>query len=161
MNTPVFSKSADTSIIENRLRNTQAGDTVSYDDLSRLIGRDVRAHCQSNLRSARKTLIAESIFFACVANTGFTRLTAEEAVVAADSYRQHIGRTARRGLKHLQHVALEDLTPETRKRHVAMAAQLGAVELFSSSKATKKLESKIDQSTSAVAIGETLKLFGG
>jgi hypothetical protein len=41
-----------------------------------------------------------------------------------------------------------------------MNTQFGAIELFSSTKATKKIESAV-KSTSPMAIGETLKLFGG
>jgi ClpP class serine protease len=60
-----FQKSADTLIIENRLREAIAGDLVGYDDLKKLVGRSVHAGgpCYGNLRTALKTLEEERIVF--------------------------------------------------------------------------------------------------
>lgn len=156
----IQSKSADTLVIENRLRETNPGDLVTYQELSTLLGRDVRMFCQSNTQTARHALVGESIFFDCVPNEGYRRLTNNEAAFASDSHRERIASTARRGLRHLRHVPFDELAADAKKKHLTMSAQFGAIQLFGSSKATKKIEAAV-KDTAPMAIGETLKLFGG
>lgn len=157
----IQAKSADTSIIENRLRNTQVGDVVTYDELSQILGRDVREYCMGNVNTARRTLVDEAIFFDCLTNAGYKRLNNEEAVSVSDHYRTRARKSARRGMNHLAHVPFDGLTEESKRKHLAMSAQLGAIELFSSSKASKKIEATVTDVSHKLAIGETLKLFGG
>ena len=154
-------KSADTSIIENRMRNTQPGDVVTYAELSKLLGRDVREYCRGNMSTALHTLIKESIFYDCIINEGYRRLDVEEANMAADHYRQRIRKTTRRGLTHLQNIPFDQLSEDGKKKHMTQSAQLGAIDLFASSKATKRIESAVKSDSNTLAIGETLKLFGG
>lgn len=154
-------KSADTSIIENRMRNTNPGDTVTYKELSVMLGRDAIEHCRSNIATARRSLIKESIFFDCVTNEGYRRLDADEAVAAAEHYRTRVRKAARRGLEHLANVPFDTLTEESKRKHLTASAQLGAIDLFSSSKSSKKIEQAIGNNNHTMAIGETLKLFGG
>ena len=154
-------KSADTKVIEHRLRNTQPGDLVTYDELTKLLGRDVRQYCKSNMRSARNSLIGESIFFDCVAGEGLKRLNNEEAVRASDHYRTRARKAARRGLTHLVNVPFDSLSDESKRKHLAMSAQLGAIELFGSTKSSKRIETAVSETKTTMAIGETLKLFGG
>lgn len=153
-------KSADTSIIENRLRNTNPGDIVTYAELSTLLGRDVVTFCRGHINSARRTLVKESIFFDCIPNEGYKRLDNKEAVHASDAYTLRARRAARRGLVHLQNVPFDGLDDDAKRKHMTVSAQLGAIDLFSSGKATKKIEGAVNV-THKLAIGETLKLFGG
>lgn len=157
----IQAKATDTILIENRLRNTKVGDLVTYDELSKLLGRDVRLFCKSNVDTARRTLISESVFFDCVTGEGYKRLDNEEAVSASNHYRTRARKAARRGMNHLAHVPFEGLTDESKKKHMAISAQLGAIDLFSSTKSLNKIEAAVDNTSHALAIGETLKLFGG
>ncbi|MFM7009570.1 MAG: hypothetical protein ACKO0Z_09625 [Betaproteobacteria bacterium] len=159
MKTGIAVKSADTSIIEQRLRTTTPGELVTYAELSTLLGRDCVECCRGNITSARRTLVKESIFFDCVSKEGYKRLTEDEAVVAAGHYRDRAKHAARRGLVHLQNVPFDNLTDEGKHNHLATSAQLGAIDLFSSSKATKKIASSVNGHK--LPIEETLKLFGG
>jgi hypothetical protein len=152
-------KSNDTLILESRLRETSPGDVVTYDELSTLLGRDVREFCRGCLDTARNTLQAESIFFDTIPNEGFKRLDHDEACQAAKDYTTRILRTSRRGLRHLSNVPYDKLQPETQREHLVLATQLGAVNLFASGKSAKKIEGAVSGSQ-PLAIGETLKLFG-
>ncbi len=157
----MFEKSADTSVLENRLRSTKPGEVIEYAELSKLLGRDVRMYCNSNLATARKTLVGESIFFDVITGEGFKRLTFDEAVQASGTYVTRAKSAAHRGMNHLAHVPFDDLSDESKKKHLATSAQLGVIKLFGSSKSLKKIEEKVNGSKSQLAIGETLKLFGG
>lgn len=154
-------KSADTKIIEHRFRNTSFGDLVTYDELSTLLGRDVRQFCYGNIRTAVKALMKESIFLDCVAGEGYKRLNDSESVTALEHYRVKARRTVRRGIVHLQNIACDKLTDQDKLKYFAMGTQLQAMELFSGSKAANRIESAVKEQSKQMAIGETLKLFGG
>lgn len=154
-------KSADTKIIEHRFRNTSFGDVVTYDELSKLLGRDVREHCYGNIRTALRSLMKESIFLDCIAGEGYKRLNEAESVAALDHYRVKARRAVRRGIVHLQHIAADKLSEQDKLKYFAMGTQLQTMELFSSSKATSRIETAVNKTSQQMAIGETLKLFGG
>lgn len=158
----IQAKSADTLIVENRLRNTKPGDVVTYDELSTLLGRDVREFCMGSVHTARKTLIHESAFFDAISNEGYKRLTDEEACDAASHYTSRAKSASRRGLTHLQNVQFEKLSDEGKKKHLTQSAQLGAINMFATGKAAKRISAVVDTTKAQqMAIGETLKLFGG
>lgn len=159
--TGVQLKSADTKIIEHRLRSTSPGDVVTYDEMSVLLGRDVREFCYGNIQTAIRTLIKESIFFDCVVGKGYKRLNEAESVAALEHYRVKARRAVRRGIVHLQHIEADKLSEQDKMKYFAMGTQLQAMELFSSSKATNRIESAVKDVSKQMAIGETLKLFGG
>ncbi len=152
-------KASDTLILENRLRNTKPGDVVTYDELSKIMGRDVREHCSGNLQTARRTLRNEKIHFDTVSRVGLNRLTFEEAVHSTQSCIDRSRNAAKNGLKILENVEFSELSPISQKEHLAKSAQLAAIKLFGGSNAGKKIEAKVDGKQ--LAIGETLKLFGG
>lgn len=159
--TGVQLKSADTKIIEHRLRTTSAGEVVTYDELSKLLGRDVRVHCYGNIQTAIKALIKESVFFDCVIGNGYRRLNESESVAALEHYRIKARRAVRRGIVHLQHIEADKLSEQDRLKYFAAGTQLQALELFSGAKAGNKIEAAVTKCASQMAIGETLKLFGG
>ena len=157
----MFERSADTCIIENKLRSTAIGDFVSYAELSTLIGRDVREFGKSSIRTARATLIGESIFFAAVPNEGLKRLSNEEALSFSRSFVRKAHSAATRGMDHLSHVPFDQLSEQSKRNHLATSAQLGAIQLFGKSSSFKKIEGRVNGTDTPVPLGETLKLFGG
>lgn len=152
-------KSADTIILEQTLRSADVGDVVSYEDMSKKLGRDVRVHCYSNLQSARRALETESLFFGVIPNEGLKRLTNDEAVVASSDYTRRARSAARRGMRHLAYVPFADLSNEKKQQHLTLSAQLGAIQLFSGSKAADKISKRVGQTSHVLAVGETLNLF--
>lgn len=159
MSKGIREKSADTSVLENKLRSVAVGEVITYAELSKALGRDVRQFCYSNLSTARKTLVGEKIHFDVVSGEGLKRLAGTEAVVSAGSYVDRAKNAATKGMKILANIEFAELPDESKKQHLAKSAQLGAIKLFGSSKAEKKLTQSV--TSQPLAIGETLKLFGG
>lgn len=153
-------KSADTLVIENRLRNSEVGDIIEYSDLSRLLGRSVTEFCRSNISTARNTLSKEHIHFGVIRGLGLRRLTADEAVAAGREYVDRARRTSHRGCKHLARVEFDKLSDESKKDHLTTSAQLGAMCLLGKSSSTKRIASAIKESSEQLPIGKTLQLFG-
>jgi hypothetical protein len=155
----IHEKSADTKILESVLAEATVGDLVTYETLSKAIGRDVRVFALPSLRSARHGLLkAKNMVFGCEANVGYRRLNDSQIVDSAESDRMKMKRAANRSIKKLGVVDFDKLPPEKKKQHTVASAQMGAIALFSGKNATKKIAESVNDKTT-LAIGETLKMF--
>jgi len=155
----IHEKSADTKILESVLAETTVGDLVTYEALSKAIGRDVRVFALPSLRSARHGLLkSKNMVFGCEANVGYRRLDDSQIVDSAEQDRVKMKRAANRSIKKLSVVDFDRLPPEKKKQHTVASAQMGAIALFSSKSTTKKITENVNDKTT-LAIGETLKMF--
>ena len=156
----IHEKSNDTKVIESVLAEAKVGDLITYEEISKAIGRDVRLFAMPSLGSARRILLNERKFvFGVEKNIGYRRLNDSEIVDASVSDRQKIKRAANRSIKKLSVVAFEVLTGEQKRQHTAASAQFGAIAMFASKSATKKILTKVNDTKEVLAIGETLKMF--
>ena len=155
----IHEKSADTKILESVLAEATVGDLVTYETLSKAIGRDVRVFALPSLRSARHGLLkSKNMVFGCEANLGYRRLNDSQIVDSAELDRMKMKRAANRSINKLGVVDFDKLPPEKKKQHTVASAQMGAIALFSGKNATKKIAESVNDKTT-IAIGETLKMF--
>lgn len=156
-------KSADTKVLENLLSEASVGQLVAYEEMSKAIGRDVRMHALSSLRTARQGLLKEKgLVFGVERGVGLKRLDDIGIVASTESDRRKMQRVAKRSLRKLAVVNFDKLPDDKKRQHVVASAQMGAIAMFSAKSASKKIESKVVSNNSAcLPIGETLKLFGG
>jgi len=158
----IHEKSNDTKVLEHVLGQAKVGQLVTYQELSAAIGRDVREFAYQSLFSARRALQNQQrIVFGVEANVGLKRLNDSGIVQSTEHDRKIIQRRARRTIDKLRCAEFEKLTADEKRQHVTASAQMGAVAMFSSKNASKKIASKVQAKTDAIPIGETLKLFGG
>lgn len=154
-----FVKSNDTAILENKLRTAQEGSLVTYDELSKAIGRNVRKFANGCLYSARRILEAEGIHTGCIAKEGITRLTPSESVGKARAHVTQSRRRARRGRTTIEKTDFSKLSTEEKQSALAIAAQSSAIELFSSKKAEGRLTDAATDNAEGIPLGDTLALF--
>lgn len=154
---PAMVKSADTLIIEQRLRACSVGDIVTYTELSKLLGRDVREHCRGNLTTALKSLAADRLIFGTITGEGMQRLDDSQKLATVDSMLQRSRRAAKRVLTRLSVTDFAALDADGQKKHLVLSAAAGAVELLASQKAQKTISTQV--SNSVLPIGQTLSLF--
>lgn len=156
-----FEKSKDTQLLESALKEVKVGETITYDQLSKAIGRNVREHAYPALRTARQGLVKSGIVFGVEENVGLTRLNDKGIVESTEQDRKAISRRTRKTLEKLSVAKFENLDEETKRKHIAVSAQMGALQMFATKTATKKIESKVGNDSKVLPVGETLKLFGG
>ena len=155
-----FEKSADTKILESALSEAKVGDLITYEALSRAIGRDVRQFALPSLRSARHGLLkSKNMVFGVETGVGYRRLDDSQIVDSTEADRQKLKRAANRSIRKLGVVNFDNLPPEKKKQHTVAAAQMGAIAMFSSKSTTKKIASNVNESKATLAIGETLSMF--
>ena len=152
-------KSADTKILENVLKEAKVGDTITYANLSKAIGRDVRTHAQGALNTARKTMLANGMVFGTERTVGLTRLNDVQIVESIESDRLRVQRIGKRSITKLGKVKFESLSNDQKRKHTTMAAQMGAITMFAAKSSTNKIESNVKANSETLAIGETLSLF--
>jgi hypothetical protein len=93
------------------------------------------------------------------ANVGYTRLNDGAIVKTSALDRKRISRIAKRSLTKLSVVDFAKLDDESKKTHIVFSAQMGAVAMFASKSSLTKIESKINNDSQSLPIGETLRMF--
>ena len=154
-----FEKSADTKVIESRLKEAKVGDLITYDELSRILGRDVREFAYGALTSARKAMLASGVVFGTESKVGIKRLDDLQIINSTESDRKRLQRIGKHSLRKLSAVKFENLTEESKRKHTTMAAQMGAIAMFASKSTTARIETNVKPTSETLAIGETLKIF--
>ena len=158
MTSPLFVKSNDTARLESLLREAAEGEVVTYEQMTAAIGRNVREHAQGSLVSARRIVGRDGIHTAAVPSEGIRRLTPAECVGKAKG---HVGRARRAAIRSRQTIETTDferLEDSAKAEALAVAAQAGAIELFGSRPAARKLLNKT-QGNESLSLGQTLELF--
>ena len=156
-----FEKSADTKVLESVLAEAEVGQLITYEEMSKAIGRDVREFALPSLRSARQGLLkTHRMVFGVEWNGGYRRLDDSQIVDTTESDRKRMKRLANRSIAKLSVVAFESLPADKQRQHTVASAQMGAIAMFSGKNATKKITEKVNEGKKTLAIGETLKMFG-
>jgi hypothetical protein len=152
-----FEMSADARFLRQKLHEMKPGETVSYADLTALIGKSVTGNF-SALQTAKRSLLKEGYVFSPVRGEGVKRLT-DADVVAQDDITP-IRRHARRIGKKLSTVSYEQLNPAQQLQHTAKASIVGMVAAVATEKAVEKIEKAATGRSGELPIGETLKALG-
>lgn len=151
--------SADTRFLYQMMKDATPGQTLTYTELSKAIGRDVQEAARSNLRSARLKCRSEGIEFGVIASQGLKRLNDEEIVATGDYWIEKSRRTSKRGIRVLHNAKYEKLSPEARIKHNAAVSVLGVMALFGKPKTLQKVEGAVTASQSELPLAKTLELF--
>lgn len=152
--------SADTRVLFERITNLEPNEVVSYDELSKLIGRDVRGRAVSNLYQARrKALREERIVTESVIGLGIKRMTDSQVVVGFESFMSRSRRAARREATKLTSVDYPKLSRTDQTKHNAALATLGVIQHIASTSSMNRLETKVQDSSGPLPIGKTLDVF--
>jgi hypothetical protein len=152
-----FELTVETKMIYELLKTFEIEQFVSYEELSKLIGRDVQHLGRCNLSGAmRKCLMSDNMNFATVRNQGVKRL-ADPDVVRGGQALQRIGNIATKRRRALHAVDYPNLTKDLQKDHNAELSALGVLRHFSKDATVKKLLVHVEKAE--LPVGKTLKMF--
>jgi len=157
---PVFQKHPDTSVIEKLLGGADIGEVVTYDKLSKLLGRDYRKNCLAYGQTARQSLESAGIYFVAIPNEGYRRLSETEKITIVSRGRLRRAKSqTRKGLKVLLQTEMSKLDDNLKREALTTTAQLQAIQLFASSQAKKKIEGRLPDNNMQLALGQTIAMF--
>lgn len=156
-----FELAPETRVIAGRLGRLQPGETVSYDELTQLIGRDVTGSARHILESARKRAEREQgIALGCVRSEGIKRLEDEHITDIGDDAIVRMRRQSKRASRRMLNAA-QQVGPELSVKVHARASVLGAIALCANDKRTKQIEQQITSGGNGQTLpaGKVLDLF--
>lgn len=155
--------SVDARLLHQRLKEVAVGETITWEELSTVIGRDVTAGSAGYgpLSTARKrALNDDGIVFDAVSKVGLKRLTDTEIVNTGQATVDKVRRAARKGAKRLLSVRDFEALPNAMKiKHNAYASLLGAVASIAQENKVHQLEKHVENAKAALPLAKTLEVF--
>lgn len=135
----------ETRLLYARLKALQPGETVSYEDLSREIGKDVHRGSWHFLTTALSWLEREDrIVTECDPGTGVRRVTNEEHTAVMQLHRKRAQGQLRRGIDKAACADYERLPDQSRREFNRELAHLGVLHAMSGEKAAKAIAQASD-----------------
>lgn len=153
--------SIDGQVLTKRLAEINPGETITYGEMSNLIGRDVRKEGHSALVCARKYLLRDyQAVFESVMGVGLKRLVDNEIAKIGSHYLRRINKMSSRGIEKLSAVDWNNLDNESKIRHNTDMSALAVQKELSSPRKLKSIEQVVITANRRLPIGETLAIFG-
>jgi hypothetical protein len=144
-NQPDFKLSSDTIAIARALETLAIGESISYNQLTGIIGRDI-TQFRNALESARHTVLRDKqMVFDTLRGVGLIRLNDSEIVDLSDKAREQSRKLAKRIAKKLVCVNYNSLSKEKQVKHNTALSMFGVIAELSSSSSVKRLEQKIEE----------------
>lgn len=157
---PTFVASIDVRSICKAFSETKVGDTVTYLQLSELIGRDVQTEARSVLTSARKISQREDgIVFGTIYKVGLKRLSDIEIVQTGAETVVKIRRASRRAGDRVAVPRPENLPIESRVQQNLYLSVFAMLHNVAQDKQIKKLEERVARAESRLPLDKTLDAF--
>ena len=159
----IFEISVDARLLHERLKKVGVGDLISWDDLSEIISRDVRAGgpAYGALTTARRRAQKhEGIVFDPVKGKGLKRLNDAEIVETSQAKIDSVRRRSRAALRRLACVQnYEGLTSEKQVRHNTFASIFSAFATITKAGSMKRLEDQVAEAHAQLPLAKTLEAF--
>jgi len=157
---PTFIASIDVKTICKAFSEAQVGQIITYETLSRLIGRDVQTEARNVLVSARKITQRElGYVFGTIQGEGLKRLSDIEIVQTGAQTVVKIRRSSRRGVERISNAVPEKLPIEGRVQMNTYLSVLAMLQTSLQNQRIKKLEERVAQAESRLSLDKTLDAF--
>jgi len=153
--------SIDARLLAERLEKCQFGEIVPYDELSKVVGRNVRERQgYSQLQAARRVVMRERrMVFAAVTGEGLKRCDDAGIVAVAGSYVDRIHRMTKKSISTLACADFDKLDNSTRIELNAKASQLAVLDQLTTNKAQQKIAAAVKQAEDRLPLAKTLEVF--
>lgn len=153
--------SPDAITLRKRLETLAPGDSVTYAELTKLIGGDVQRSRHGALYRARAILMREkSMVFAAMKGEGLKRLTDDEIAKTGYGVIRTVRRASSRGMKRLACVSeFEKLSSDAQTAHNTAMSVLGTLHQFTAPARVEKIEGAVREQKAALPSGKMLEMF--
>lgn len=156
---PIGLLSIDTKAVYDRLTKAKMGETVSYDELSQLIGRDIRNGAYWCLQSARRKALIDGLVFGSVSKVGIKRLNDTEIVDTGHDAVTRIHRLSTRSARKVALAEYSTLSPESKVKFNTHVSILGVMAHMTRSKQVAKLTESVTKAQASLPLAKTLEAF--
>ena len=155
-----FQTSVEAQLICNRLSKAEVGESISYFELSEIVGFDVQIK-RGPMDTARRICEREpqKIVFGVVFNEGLKRLNDTEIVATGNNAIRHIRKTARRAGQRIIKVDFETLPNVEKVKHNTFLGMLGVLRQMMTKKSILRLENATAEAAKRLPNRDVLQLF--
>ena len=158
---PQFTLSIETQLIADRLSAVAMGEQVSYDELSKIAGSNVRED-RGALESARRVVLREhGIVFDVVRGSGLIRLDDNAIIESRARDVRHINRAAHKAMVKQSKANYESLTPENKLAFNTTGSLLKLVSIASSRDANKRMRIAVTAANQQLSLAQSLEALKG
>ncbi len=154
--------SIDSQMIYQRLIKMEPGQSISYDELSEIIGRDIQVYGRYNLYTAtRMALRDESMVFESIRNQGIRRLKNDEIPhIIGSSAIGKIRKISKVNSKKIIAVDYDALSNDSKVKHNMALSVLGAFLTMTKTKSITMIEETINlNEMNRLTYAKTLESF--
>jgi hypothetical protein len=155
---PLFQTSVDTRLMITELNKLSEGETITKEDLTRIIGPEWEK-LYSSYSTAKRGLEYDGLHFT-LANGCVKRLNHEECVnLTTDDGQKRLKNQARRRNRTLAHCDPDKLSDGARVKRDAAMSGFAATELFNQPKTVERIERIVEHHRGKVEVEKLLGLF--
>jgi hypothetical protein len=138
-NSPIPVRSADTEIIIKLLEDLKPGELITYEDISKAIGRNI-LDCRGILYTAIKAILREGDVIQAVRGVGVKKAQTDEILSEGDRAQRRIRKTARRGIQRV--ACAKDLTRAQLQRRDFNQSMLGVFYALTERGVKRRIEAR-------------------
>ena len=149
--------SIDAKLVYELLKRANVGETITYDQMSDAIGRDIRRHFGALMTARRMAIRNDRMVFGTVRTVGIKRLSDIETVDSAERTFSHIRRTVRREAQRQSTVDIGALPREYQTKYYSGISYLGTLAEFAKPATQDKIEKS--EPTGILPVGKVLEFF--
>lgn len=152
--------SVDSRLLHQALEKVPQGSTITYAELSALIGRDVQGAAYGNLTTARNKARKAMCVFEAVINVGLKRLTDAEIPSLCDKMTDGFHRESGRTIKKLGCILdFESLPRDVQTKQNTALSMAGMLHHVTKPSQIAKVARRVEEITGHLAVAKTLELF--
>jgi hypothetical protein len=157
---PTFVASADTKFIAAALAKVRHGETITYEELDKAIGRSVRVYALSSLHTALRQQVSDGRVFEVEKNVGYRLLTDSEIVQTQFAKNSaHVRRATRKTVKRIKAAKFDALSGEEKIAHNTQISMLGALHQMTTPKAELVVQKEVQRRSAELPVGDVLALM--
>jgi hypothetical protein len=157
---PTFLVSSDTKFIAAALSKVRQGETITYEELDKAIGRSVRAYARGSLSTALRQQVSDGRVFEVEKKVGYRLLTDSEIVKTQFAKNSaHVRRVTRKTVKRIQAAKFDALTKDEKTAHNTQISMLGALHQMTTPKAELAVQKEVQRRSAELPVGEVLALM--
>jgi hypothetical protein len=157
---PTFLVSSDTKFIAAALAKVRPGETITYEELDKAIGRSVRSYARGSLSTALRQQVSDGRVFEVEKNVGY-RLVTDSEIIRTQYVKNsaHVRRAARKTVKRIQAANFDALTKDEKTAHNTQISMLGALHQMTTPKAELAVQKEVQRRSAELPVGEVLALM--
>ena len=149
-NSPRFKSSVDTDSLVRVMKEIKMGETITYSEMSNVIGRNVLARRWTITSAINKLRNEYGIVFEVISKVGYKRLDSIGIVQTGSLAIKKIRSAAKVGMKKLSCVDFQSLDVQKQVEHNAKYTVLALVQESTTKKSISKIENKVGNSNDII-----------